>query len=80
MVQQDPSPTGFLTGGYSITTDFTNQFYLKAKSTLYSEYSFLQSMTISKVEEQIVSGKNYLFKIVNQTDTYVARVYVTLSL
>lgn len=54
-----------MAGGYSITTDFTSQFYLKAKATLYSEYSFLQSMTVSKVEEQIVSGKNYLFTIVN---------------
>ena len=63
-----------------MTTDFTSQFYIKAKSTLFSEYPFLQSMTVSKVQEQIVSGKNYLFTIVDQLDTYVARVYVTLLL
>ena len=69
-----------MTGGYSIATDFTSSFYIKAKSTLLSEYPFLQSLTVSKVKEQIVSGKNYLFTIVNQLDTYVARVYVTLLL
>jgi len=48
-VQQNPLPTGFMTGGYSTTTDFTSQFYIKAKSTLFSEYPFLQSLTVSKV-------------------------------
>ena len=50
MIQQTPSVSlGSMTGGYSITTDFTSQFYIKAKSTLFTEYPLLQSLTVSKV-------------------------------
>ncbi len=39
----------------------------------------MNQYAISKVEEQVVNGKNYLFFILDEKkqDNYVARVYVT---
>jgi hypothetical protein len=68
-------------GGYSKTTNFSNTFYLTALSQLYLEYPYLKPFTIVNVEEQLVSGMNYMIYMVDPKlgDSYCAQIYVNLS-
>ncbi len=80
-IAEAPNQQEIIIGGYSSKVDETNPLFIKAKETLFKEYSFLSGFEIKKIEEQIVSGMNYIFTIVDSktNDQYVARVYVTLS-
>lgn len=69
-------------GGYSKTTNFSSQFYLAAVNQLYLDYAYLKPFTIVNVDEQVVSGMNYMISIVDPKlgDSYSAQIYVNLSL